>query len=175
MWIPDTALEIIGTHLDIKGLIRLYASSKECKQLLKKKLCNKIREHTPSHMARLIIQARRNLPSGYFSMQIKDELQLKFTDHSQSEEARGTVILFTAEVKQGKLEIMASYAETEDGWHQCVGHIKAEITPSDETPMLTGNVKLETDINQSSTRHIEYTNGLDPMRVVEWFPLDIWL
>jgi hypothetical protein len=173
MWIPDAALVTIGKRLDLKGLVRLCASSKECSRILKTELCKQLRTYAPIHMARLFIEARKNLPCGPFQMEVKDEMQLKFTEENQSDdEERGTAILFTAEVKEGKLEILASYALTSGICYESIGHIRAKITPSSETPMLAGSVELITDLGRNSTEHIDYTDGLDSARVVQWFPLD---
>jgi len=171
VWLPDTALETIAVQLPLNALTQLCATSKECHALLAKLLRKKTREHAPHHIARLVIEARKRLPSGPYRMEVRGALQLKFTERVPDGEAN-TSILFTAEVNQeGKAEIGAAYAQSDGEWSQSVGYIRAEITPSNERPITAGRVTLVSW--NAPERQIAYSDGFDPARALEWFPLDL--
>ena len=171
VWLLDTALETIAAQLPLNALARLCATSKECHALLAKLLLKKTREHAPHRIARLVIEARKRLPSGPYRMEVRGALQLKFTERAPDGEAN-TSILFTAEVNQeGKAEIVAAYAQSDGEWSQCVGYIRAEITPSNERPITAGRVTLVSW--NAPERQIAYSDGFDPARALEWFPLDL--
>ena len=172
MWIPDIALLTIAAKLPLEALARMSGTSKECHALLAKLLRKKTREHAPHHIARLVIEARKRLPSGPYRMEVRGALQLKFTERVPDGEAN-TSILFTAEVNQqeGKAEITAAYAQSDGEWSQSVGYIRAEITPSNERPITAGRVTLVSW--NAPERQIAYSDGFDPARALEWFPLDL--
>jgi hypothetical protein len=100
-------------------------------------------------------------------MEVRGALKLKFTDEANKS------VLFTAEVNEGSVEIIASYIQSDGVCSQCVGYIRAEITPS--YPTTTGCVTLVSHMQNHDIpeRQIEYSDGFDPVRALEWFPLDL--
>jgi len=172
MWIPDIALLTIAANLPLEALARMSGTSKDCSALLVKLMSIKAREHAPHRIARLVIEARTRLPSAPLHMEVMDALMLKFTEQTPDYEANKSV-LFTAEVKKGSVEIIASYIQSDGVCSQCVGYIRAEITPSNERPITTGRVTLVSDLEHAPERQIEYSDGFDPVRALEWFPLDL--
>jgi hypothetical protein len=167
MWIPDIALLTIAADLPLEALARMSGTSKDCSALLVKLMSKKAREHAAHRIARLVIEARTRLPSAPLRMEVRGALKLKFTDEANKS------VLFTAEVKEGSVEIIASYIQSDGICSQCVGYIRAEITPS--FPTTTGSVTLDSHIQNHDIpeRQIEYSDGFDPVRALEWFPLDL--
>ena len=172
MWIPDIALLTIAADLPLEALARMSGTSKDCSALLVKLMSKKAREHAAHRIARLVIEARTRLPSAPLRMEVRGALKLKFTEQTLDYEANKSV-LFTAEVKEGSVEIIASYIQSYGVWSQCVGYIRAEITPS--YPTTTGSVTLVSHMQNHDIpeRQIEYSDGFDPVRALEWFPLDL--
>ena len=167
MWIPDIALLSIAADLPLEALARMSGTSKDCSALLVKLMSKKAREHAAHRIARLFIEARTRLPSAPLRMEVRGALKLKFTDEANKS------VLFTAKVKEGSVEIIASYIQSDGVWSQCVGYIRAEITPSN--PTTTGSVTLVSHMQNHDIpeRQIEYSDGFDPVRALEWFPLDL--
>lgn len=167
MWIPDIALLTIAADLPLEALARMSGTSKDCSALLVKLMSKKARVPFAHRIARLVIEARTRLPSAPLRMEVRGALKLKFTDEANKS------VLFTAEVNEGSVEIIASYIQSDGVCSQCVGYIRAEITPS--YPTTTGSVTLDSHIQNHDIpeRQIEYSDGFDPVRALEWFPLDL--
>ena len=169
MWLSDGVLTTIAGFLDFKSLNRLSLTDKSSNRALTQEHKKQSLPYVIDYIKHRIMEERRRAPHNPFTMIVRDEHLIRFSNLDYEE--TGILTLFSTEIEGNSLEVRAAYANSDEGFMHPVGLIQAVITPSIEHPIRQGKVVISRNRTTGNETTIEYTNRLNPRLALEWCPL----